>query len=272
MRAWRWARGIGAAGPHSRPMVGRQPRVPAQADPLDISSAKIARRPFVVADYDQGRLGDVPVRCPWGSLEAPCDVVVHGLRARKTGPTHPLAVCRCHVHDVAFSAYPPGFVPYARRTLLTEASPGGAPSVEDVARDASNGIAWSRTSAGGSDRWWSTQGRILDQTVEAAGLGTSSDVRDAVAVATGLPVSLLAQGAQAGGYRQRGTAVLAVIAGLGANPLERLLLAGALADCWGVPWRWDREPPRLRCLVPPELRTSPIRSTTSGRRVPPPDW
>lgn len=198
-------------------------------------------------------------------------MIVHGRRQRKTGPDHPLAVCRCHVHDVAFTAYPPGFVPYARRSLLDGGPVGAAPSFESVARDAANGIPWSRSAAGGSDRWWSTQGRILDRAARATGIGPAIDARDAIAVVTGLPLSLLAQGGRAAGYRQRGAAVGAVLTALGTDPLERLLLAGALAGCWGLPWQWDRESLRLRCLVPPDLRRSRIPSTTSGPRGPPPD-
>ena len=230
------------------------------------------RRPFVVADYRGERLVEVPHTCPWSSPEAPCVVVVHGRRWRKTGPTHPLAVCRCHAHDIAFTAYPPGFVPYARRPLLSQGTADVVPAVEDIARDAANGIPWSRSVPGGTDRWWSTQGRILWRAAEITGLGASTHVRDAVAIGLGVSLSLLAQGRDARGYRQRGTAVLAVIAELGDEPLERLLLAGALAGAWGAQWRWECSPPRLRCLVPRHWRDTPRSSTTLGHRVPPPDW
>lgn len=108
--------------------------------------------------------------------------------------------------------------------------------------------------------------------MEVTGLGASTDVRDAIAIATGVPLSLLARGSQAGGYRQRGEAVVEVLTALGDDPLDRLLVAGALAGCWGTPWRWERAPSRLRCLVPRSLWESPRLSTTSGHRTPPPDW
>lgn len=179
-------------------------------------------------------------------------------------------VCKCRAHDVAFTVYPPGFVPYARRPLLSQGADDGDPSVEDIVRDAANGIAWAREAPGGTDRWWSLQCRTLGRAVKITGLDTSSDVRDAIAIGIGVPLSLLAQGSRAVGYRQRGAAVLAVIGALGEAPLERLLRAGALADCWGTPWRWDRSPPRLRCLALHSWRDTRKPSTNLEPRAPPP--
>ncbi len=219
----------------------------------------------MIGEYAAGSLVEVPGECPCCEPTAPCDVVQHGLRARKTGPEHALAVCRCHAHGLCFSVYPAGFVPYARRPLL-EAS-GADFSYADAALDAAAGIAWPRSASGGSDRWWTTQRRLLRRLCEVFGAAGIAG-RDRVAVALGLPLRLLAHVAAAVGYRARGQAVVAVLDMLG-DDLERLLLAGALTGSWGRPWRWRRAPPRLEPLVPAHLTAPTIPSTTSERMLRP---
>lgn len=229
----------------------------------------LCRPAFVIGDYADGTLFEVPTECPARGPDGPCDVVVHALRARKTGPPHPLAVCRCHAHGLSFSIYPPGFVPYSRRALF--GVPGApateAPSFASVAREAAEGVAWVRAAAGGTDRWWTTQTRLLRRLGEALG-GFACSARDLVSVAVGLPLGLLARVANAVGFRSRGRALTDVLETLDGD-LDRLLLAGALAGCWGAPWRWQRSPPRLVPLVPPYLVDLAKRSTTSGPRAPP---
>lgn len=43
---------------------------------------------------------------------------VHHRRERKTGPAHPVVVAECLTHGVAFTLYPPGFVPYGRAAIV----------------------------------------------------------------------------------------------------------------------------------------------------------
>lgn len=239
-----------------------------------LSTPSSADRPdFVIANYQDGVLIDVPAECPWRSRDGPCDVGIHCLRSRKTGPSHPLAVCRCRAHDAAFTAYPPGFVPYARRALLTTLDGGttaanDAVALADVARDAAGGTAWPRSAPGGSSRWWPTQTRLLDRLGSIFGAFEGQFVQEAISLALHLPLHLLAHLTTASGYRSRGAALLAVLEHLQGD-LDRLLLAGAMAGVWGAPWRWESSPPRLRPLVPPHLRDLSKRSTTSGPRAPP---
>ena len=239
-----------------------------------LGNALVRPRPaFVIGDYADGALFEVPTQCPSRGPEGPCDVVVHALRSRKTGPSHPLAVCRCHAHGLSFSIYPPGFVPYARRPLVdapgvASSSATEAPSFASVAREAASGVAWARESAGGSPRWWPTQTRLLLRLGWAVG-AYAGPARDLVAVAVGLPLRLLARVADAVGFRARGRALTDVLEALGSD-LDRLLLAGALAGCWGAPWRWQPAPPRLIPIVPADLVDPAKRSTTSGPRAPPP--
>jgi hypothetical protein len=219
----------------------------------------------VFANYADDVLRDLPGQCPWRSADADCVILVHSLRQRKTGPTHPLAVCRCLTHDIAFTVYPPGFVPYARRSLL-----GGAltstPSFREVAADAAAGLAWQRAAPGGTDRWWPTQNRLLERLFHAVGGGGDHRDREAIAVATGVSLTLLTGAQRANGYRSRGRAALQIIDALGPDPLEGLLLAGFLTAVWGPAFRWQTAPERLIAIVPDDLLR---RSTSSGPRGPP---
>lgn len=219
----------------------------------------------MIGEYAEGSLVEVPLECPLRSIDAPCDVVQHALRPRKTGPEHAITICRCHAHGLYFAVYPPGFVPYARRPLLDTANETA--SYAAVARDAAAGVAWRRAPEGGRTRWWSTQRRILRRLGEA--LGAFTPARDVIALTIGLPLRVLARIAGAVGYRARGLALVAGIEALGGDP-DRLLLAGALAGTWGAPWRWQSSPARLVPLVPDHLTDPAIVSTNSRRRFPPP--
>jgi hypothetical protein len=46
-------------------------------------------------------------------------------RERSTGPRHPLRVVRCRAHNVAFTLYPEGYLPYGRMPVLSEADEAG---------------------------------------------------------------------------------------------------------------------------------------------------
>jgi hypothetical protein len=49
---------------------------------------------------------------------ASCHIVKGRQRARKAGPGHPLWLFKCHVHNCWFTVYPPGWVPFGRRSLV----------------------------------------------------------------------------------------------------------------------------------------------------------
>ena len=226
---------------------------------------------FVIGEYAEGELIELPWSCPQCEAGVPCDVVLHGLRDRKCGPGHALAVARCHAHGLSFTVYPPGFVPYARRALLevpgAESPPPAAlPSMATVAADAAAGVAWPRGAAE-EGRCWSTQGRVLTRLGRVVGASAEASDREFMAVALGLPLHLLWEVSEATGYRARGRALTEVVAILG---LDGLLLAGALTGCWGPPWRWQRAPARLVPLVPAHLWQAAKASTTLGHGVCPP--
>ena len=148
--------------------------------------------------------------CGLGAGDA-CHLVVDHHRPRKTGPCFPLAVLRCTTHGRAFTLYPPGHVPYGRRAIapvaadgslvraddLDEARPRGAGhevepdeqvvspealafsgTVFDAALDAACGRIWQRDHLpGGTDRWWSTQGRWIERALLLLGLARTSGLR-----------------------------------------------------------------------------------------------
>ncbi len=92
-------------------------------------------RPFVSAPYveEDGRWRPVRVtECPYGEG---CRISHHDCRPRKTGPGHPLAVKRCHVHGRYFTVYPPGQVPYGRQRIAPVTSAGLAVGAESVRVD-----------------------------------------------------------------------------------------------------------------------------------------
>ena len=216
---------------------------------------------FVIADYIDGVLAEVPLECPLGGVGAPCDVVRHSQRSRRTGPLHAVTVCRCHAHGLLFSVYPPGFVPYARQSL--EATTAcDAPSSTDP-DGAAGGSALTDPFRG--------PGCGLGRALAAV---NGARLRETVAVALSLPLRLVAAVSQATNAHRRAQALMELLGAVGEH--GRLLI-GALAGRWGVPFRWHRSPQRLQCLVPVGLVDYVKASTTSkdlgssSRRTPPAD-
>jgi len=216
--------------------------------------------PFVIVDYIDGDIQEIPESCPWQRPGEPCWVKEHALRERKTGPLHSQAVLRCHVHGHSFTAYPPGFVPYARRPLVDGPAQHDAPSLVDVVDEAAEGKMWDREAEGGTDRWWSTQIRLLTRVERLFGL-ERPQWRQAVALTLALPLADLEAASRARGVRARSQALQRLLKGLNQ---EELVRTGALTGCWGRPWRWDR---RRQALVALGGRDPPIVSTTSVRSL-----
>lgn len=232
------------------------------------TSRPIATRPFIIADYRPDAAGLLVAVWPdvgpcHGRDGLACHVCLNHWRPRSTGPCFPLAVMTCLGHGGAFTLYPPGHVPYGRRAVaavtLTGAEPDspqvqGAETLLDAARDASQGKAWHRQCPGGSDTWWSTQGRQLATAVRLFGVAPDLDLAARLAVAAALQQDVLslldASKTIVGspGYRSRGAAVVGVHKRLPRGPclLQCLVAAGHLAGLWGPPWRWDGQIRQLR--------------------------
>jgi hypothetical protein len=172
----------------------------------------------------------------------------------------------CGTHEVGFTLYPPGHVPYGRVSLAPVApdgrtiidGPRGAQAFEGTvfaaALDASKGMAWDREREGGSDRWWGTQGQRVALALGICGVAPElgEAEREAVAAVLGVELLHLREQAQkvvaAPGYRRRGEGVCAVLERLTEGPcvLSRLMASGHLAGFWGPPLRWDPQAARLR--------------------------
>lgn len=202
-------------------------------------SFRAKQRPFMIADYQNGILIEIPAECPWSDSKSPCDIVLHGLRKRRTGPPHPLAVCRCHAHDVAFTIYPAGFVPFARQPLNDQISGSSTPQVPGPT-----------VTARGPNR------SLLDALYAADRV-----MRERVSLSLHLPLHLLFDLATMTTLRDRTLAFASILAGIG-DRLDALLLTGTLAGCWGVPFRWNRSPQRLEPLAPDSHR-NPLKASTS---------
>jgi len=158
------------------------------------------------------------------------------------------------VHNVAFTVYPPGHFPYGRRALAPCSPAGREPSGPDRdwaetvfagATDAAQRASWRREARGGTDWWWSTQGRLLDLALTLT--GTHPDLADElqhrIAQTLRVPALLLREQAASvtakPGYERRGRAVVAVLDRLTGPVIGRLLVVGCLVGLRGCPLECD---------------------------------
>lgn len=240
------------------------------------ADAPRVRNPFVMVAYVPGEdgqwvPGSLPDRCPV-SLEKPaipCRVRVDHRRKRKTGTCSLLVVARCGPHGRAFTLYPCGFGPYARRRIAAVDPDGAQVRTADdeenplaawrvtpfeAALDAAQGVPWHRTGRKRMDdtRRWRTQGRWLQLAATLLGLVVMAPERLALAAGLEVPALTLQDAAQAyvgsKGYRGRGEAILSVLRAWprSVRTAERLLGSGALTGHWGAPMAWDASTRRLR--------------------------
>lgn len=200
-----------------------------------------------------------------------CDLRVHHWRDRKTGPEFPLLVMECRTHQVAFTLYPPGHVPYGRAAVAPvdfegqllhvggeqgrEAGLSWEQTLYGAALDAARRQAWPRSNGGPQQGCWRTQGRRIAQLALIAGLAADVDSP----MVGPLGVSLLGQRearaayAQAKGYEDRGRAVRLIAMELqsaSCDVLGLMLAAGFACGQWGYPLRWDARTGQLRAVVP----------------------
>jgi len=220
---------------------------------------------FIVTPYfhvEDGLDAVLPARCPVYIDEGTaCTIKAHALRRRKTGPTFPLRIAKCHTHHKCFTLYPHGFGPYARVPVI-RCAPGGEDiqpeepekplsEFEDTlfqaALDAERGVAWARNSQNTIPRqWWSTQLRHLGEAARILGLtrGLVDRVRDLIAATLRVPGLLLREHGVASGYRAIGEAVCAVLSQIAGQSRYRalgLLHCRHLATGRRRPRVWDQE-------------------------------
>ena len=250
-------------------------------------------RSFIVTTYVLGKDSKptpvFPAQAPCSIGGGPeCLVGRHHVRERVTGPGFALTVARCRTHRLAFTLYPPGYAPYARRGVAPVAPDGASQRPEgkrekaerfrgtvfDAPLDAASGRAWGREHRGTADLWWHTQLRQIELTRAVLGLAPSTDsrLRHAIAETLAIPTIVIEEQAKGlrvanAGYRARGTAVCVVLGKLTQTPLlaDRLLEAGHLAGCWGAPYRWL---PDVRALRRCPFRAAGTARTAAPRRPP----
>ena len=83
----------------------------------------VGKRPFIMMAYIANALcvprPKKPLRCPSsGDGDPSCSIYIERWRLRICGIPFPLAGMHCETHDLSFTIYPPGWVPYARSLLL----------------------------------------------------------------------------------------------------------------------------------------------------------
>lgn len=96
-------------------------------------------RPFIFAPYlydvaaERWRVAVSIDNCAMNHLDpkASCHIVKGRQRHRKVGPSHPLWIYKCLIHICWFTIYPPGWVPFGRRSLVDLDSQGEAVTCQD---------------------------------------------------------------------------------------------------------------------------------------------
>lgn len=221
-----------------------------------------SKRVFATTAYEADEEGVLravlPSRCVFASGPESCSLGVDHYRRRKTGPRFPVAVVRCSAHpNNRYTLYPPGHVPYGREAV-TPSSPSGVllldrateepvweATVFAAAVDAAEGEGWPSDSPWQDSRRRRTQGRRLDFCGWLLGVHPGLDERSRERIATrlGVAVMRLREAARHWGadWTTRGAAIVSVLLAisLGASLLDRLLAAGAVAELWAEPRRWE---------------------------------
>lgn len=213
---------------------------------------------------------------------------VNHYRPRKTGPQFPVAVVGCSVHaGPCYTLYPPGHIPYGRQAavacspsgpLLADRKPGRTreplweATLFGAALDAAGGGLWPSDSPSDDDRRRRTQGRRLTWAARLLGVhpDVGSGAQERVASRLQVPTLTIRTAAQRWGspWTTRGEAILTVLRALPVDGglLDRMLLAGHVANHWEAPHRWEPDRKIWRLPAPWRLRQAG-RSSRSERRA-----
>lgn len=236
---------------------------------------------------------EIPDQCPYRE-EGPCHVVLDHLRERRTGPQHPLYVCRCLRHLIGYTLYPPGYGPYGQAPLVamtpdgkpttvsqeasaTDAKSGSEseltrflPTYLGASVDAAEGRFWpsaAATAGGGGegdvDLRYSTQIRRILRALIGLGVAPDLDQTDRLRISQHLGIQLVGKEAECrmddpSANQVRASTVCRILTkvGEGWKAVKELTHAFYLACIWGLPSFWD-EQARV-------LRTEPFRRSGMG--------
>ncbi len=81
------------------------------------ASRRVITAPYFVDQYD--RLAPRrPSRCVTTDDRGTCLIAFHRWRPRKCGLDYPLACFQCKTHNCSFTVYPPGWLPFGRRSII----------------------------------------------------------------------------------------------------------------------------------------------------------
>lgn len=100
--------------------------------------------PYFPVETDGTLMCQIPDICPLGiqlGEQHTCVVSFNYRRERKTGPCIPLVIVRCLTHQVCFTIYPPGHIPYGREPLVDIALDGFQIEAESETEDAIDSFA-----------------------------------------------------------------------------------------------------------------------------------
>jgi hypothetical protein len=206
----------------------------------------------------------MPTRCPAAVPdEGPCRICIDYRRERKTGPEFPIAVLACSTHDLGFTLYPSGHVPYGRERVVA-VTPAGDPvaattkSVSDketatpdwtstrftAVAAAAAGNLWPRSEPG--PRRATQQSRVDDASRLLTVDGGAAAVKAEVGRVIGVAHLELRDAAdllgQTDDIRSQAMQLMPLLSKVAAGPraLERMLALGARAGLWGTVHLWAR--------------------------------
>jgi hypothetical protein len=222
---------------------------------------KFTSKLFIVTPYEPDINAalhpKVPLQGPCGADDdRSCQIDVHHIRERKTGPCFPLTVIQCKTHNKHFTLYPPGHTPHGRKAIAPVAPDGSWPlqadmppagdddecrgkqshqdkekmfrgTLFDAAMDAASMNAWNRCSPelgqGGELFYWSTMGRDLHRLTVLFGMSKDRPAPEREIMAALLGVGGLLLHEQSNfvlkypGYKERGKAVCTILFSLTAG-------------------------------------------------------
>ena len=179
---------------------------------------------------------------------------VHEWRARQSGPEFPLMVVYCKTHDVYYTVYPPGYVPYGRAPVAAHGAGDGLTRWRGTVFKPAVSQGWRRQYEYVGGTCWQTHRRRLRRGGKLLGLSGEVTVGEGVAALLEIPlhVHAAARVCFSSGKIDDECAGLADVLGAVAvtsRLWRQMMRAGRLTGMWGDGWEWTDDG-RLEALFP----------------------